>query len=322
MGLCLGYESALRYWLTKTGGEAVPEVASVGAFGQVEASSALAKEGTLPFEAETERPLHLVVSEHALKHRLRDARVHVCETELPAGSFHRLPEGNLVSSPSLTFLQMASTASPWELIEIGNYLTSTFSITDEGRGYAGRRGQLVSVEQLRGYLRSLPAHAYGVRKAMGALDYVVELTASPKESQLSMHYRLPPELGGRGPYSIVANQVIQIDEHGQRMLGSRYLVGDLYLPEFGCDLEFDSKEYHTGIYRLDHTQARRNVLEAMGIKTVSATEGQVGTIEKFYDFTWLLEKRLGVEHPVYDREQRFAQLDLFAWLSNPRRTIF
>ena len=134
MGLCLGYESALRYWLTKTGGEAVPEVASVGAFGQVEASSALVKEGTLPFEAETGRPLHRVVSEHALKHRLRGARVHVCETELPAGSFHRLPEGNLVSSPSLTFLQMASTASPWELIEIGNYLTSTFSITDEGRG--------------------------------------------------------------------------------------------------------------------------------------------------------------------------------------------
>ena len=322
MGLCLGYESALRYWLTKTGDEAVPEVATIGAFKQVEASSSLVKEGTLPFAAEAERPLHLVVSDQALKHRLRNVKVHVCETELPAESFHRLPGGNLVSSPSLTFLQMASESSPWELIEIGNYLTSTFSIADEGRGYTGRRGQLVSVERLREYLRSMPAHAYGVRKAMGALDYVVELTASPKESQLSMHYRLPPELGGRGPYAIVANQVIQIDEHGQRMLGSRYLVGDLYLPEFGCDLEFDSKEYHTGIYRLDHTQARRNVLEAMDIKTISATEGQVGTIEKFDDFTWLLEKRLGIEHPAYDREQRFAQLDLFTWLSNPRRTLF
>ena len=27
MGLCIGYESALRYWLTKTGDEAMPEYA-------------------------------------------------------------------------------------------------------------------------------------------------------------------------------------------------------------------------------------------------------------------------------------------------------
>ena len=52
MGLCVGHESSLRYWLTKTGDEALPEHATPGAFRQAEATSALVKEGTLPFGPE------------------------------------------------------------------------------------------------------------------------------------------------------------------------------------------------------------------------------------------------------------------------------
>lgn len=322
MGLCIGYESALRYWLTKPADEALPGPATIGRFKQAEATAAPVKEGTLPFGPEPGRPLHLVVCDPALKHRIRDCQVHVCRTDLPPGSFRSLPQGNIVSSPELTFLQMASTASLWQLIEVGNYLCSTFSISDKGRGYTGKREQLVSTTLLGGFLSALPPNTYGANKARAALEYVVELTASPKESQLAMHYRLPSELGGRGPISIAANQAIQIDEHGQRLLDSSCLVGDLFLPDFDCDLEFDSIEFHTGRFRLDHTQARRNVLEAMGIKTVSATEGQINRIEKLDDFTWLLEERIGLPHPVYTREERLAQIDLFDWLNDPQRTLF
>lgn len=322
MGLSVGFDSSLRYWLTKTADEALPEPATAGAFRQAEATAALVKEGTLPFGPEPGRPLHLVVSDPSLKHRIRGCCVHVCRINLPPGSFRSLPQGNIVSSPGLTFLQMASTASLWQLIEIGNYLCSTFSISSEGRGYTGEREPLVSTRLLGEFLDSLPPNTYGANKAREALEYVVELTASPKESQLAMHYRMSPELGGRGPINISANQAIRIDEHGQRLLDSGHLVGDLFLPDFGCDLEFDSIEFHTGRFRLDHTQARRNVLETMGIKTVSATEGQINRIEKLDDFTWLLEERLGIPHPAPTREQRLAQIDLFDWLNDPQRTLF
>lgn len=322
MGLCLGYESALRYWLTKRGDEALPEAATAGAFKQAEATAVLVKEGTLPFAPEESRPLHLVVGDSALKHRIHNCCVHVCAISLPNGSFRQLPGGNLVASPELTFLQMAASSNLWELIEIGNYLCSTFSISDKGRDYTGKREQLVSRGRLDEFLDALPPHTYGASKARSALEHVVELTASPKESQLAMHYHLPAELGGRGPLEIVANQAIGIDEHGQRLLGSGHLVGDLYLPAFGCDLEFDSIDFHTGRFRLDHTQARRNVLEAMGIKTVSATEGQINCLDKLDDFTWLLEERIGMPHPHYAREERLAQIDLFDWLNDPQRTLF
>ena len=35
MGLCLGFESALQYWLTKGEDEAVPESTDTGRFAQV-----------------------------------------------------------------------------------------------------------------------------------------------------------------------------------------------------------------------------------------------------------------------------------------------
>ena len=322
MGLCIGYESALRYWLTKTGDEAVPEGTPAGELAHAEATSALIKKGTLPFEPERDRPLHLVVGDNALKHRVRGCCIHVCQTPLPPGSLCRLPSGNLVASPELTFLQMSAGSSFWELVEIGNYLCSTFSISDEGRGYTGRRNQLLSLEQLIRFLDALEPHAKGVRKARRAAGEIVELVASPMESQLAMHYGLSPDQGGRGPLVIAANQTIHIDEHAQRLLSSGYLVGDLFLPEHNADLEFDSEEFHTGKFRLDHTQTRRNVLEAMRVKTISATYGQMDTISNFDDFTWLLEERLGIGHPTYTRQQRSRQQDLYAWLTDHGRRIF
>lgn len=139
---------------------------------------------------------------------------------------------------------------------------------------------------------------------------------------LGMGYGMPPNLGGMGPFVMHANQRIEIDEQIQELLGSRFLKGDLYLPEFGTDLEYDSRRFHTGQYRLDHTQARRNAIEAMGIKTISATYGQIDTFAKFKNFTWMLRKRLGLDQPEYSPEERQAQMALYDTLLSPTSRLF
>ena len=322
MGLCLGYESALRYWLTKQDGEAIPEAADPGLFAYAEANARLVRREGLPVSPEVGRPLHLVIPHAAGKHRMDNVCVHVCRTQLPEGSFRRLGGGALVSSPELTFLQMAAGRTLWETVELGCCLCSTFALSDRGRDYVCEREQLVTLDDLRRYLDRLPPHAYGARRARAALRYVVEATASPMEVQLAMHFGMPPDLGGCGPLVISANQILKIDEHAQRLLEAGYLKGDLFLPDYQSDLEFDSALFHTGRFRLDHTQTRRNVLEAMHIKTVSATPGQVGTLGKFDDFTWLFEQRIGREHLEPTPRQRSLQVDLFAWLNDHKRTLF
>lgn len=322
MGVCLGFESALEYWLTKQGDDAAPEEAESWRLSYASASARLLAKEHIPLEPSDERPLHLLVQQHAIKHRLGNIAVHVCQTKLPAHSFRSLGGDNLVASPELTFLQMAQSSSVLELVEIGCYLCSTFSISSRGRGYTGEREQLMSLDDLARYLDSLPKRTRGRRRALEALPHIVELTASPKEVQLAIHYGMPASYGGRGPIAISANQPVKINEHAQRLLDAGYLKGDLYLSEYGADLEYDSIEFHTGCHRLDHTQARRNVLEAMHVKTISATQGQIDTLEHFDDFTWLLDERLGREHVEPTPEQRKAQEDLFSWLNDSGRTLF
>lgn len=322
MGVCLGFESALEYWLTKREGEALPEEAETWRLSYAVAGSRLLAREHVPLEPSEKRPLHLLVRQHSTKHRLDNISVHVCQTELPAHSLRSLGGDNLIASPELTFLQMARGRSLFELVEIGCYLCSTFSISPRGRGYTGKREQLMTLEDLTKYLNALPRRTYGRRLALQALPHIVELTASPKEVHLAMHYGMPPDFGGRGPIAISANQPIEIDEHAQRLLDEHHLKGDLYLSEYDADLEYDSIEFHTGRFRLDHTQARRNVLEAMHVKTISATQGQIDTLERFDDFTWLLEERIGREHIEPTPGQRKAQEDLFQWLNDSRRTLF
>ena len=146
MGVCLGFESALEYWLTKQGGEALPEEVESWRLAYAVASSRLLTREGLPLEPRNERPLHLLVQQHAVKHRLDNIAVHVCQTELPAHSFRRLGGDSLIASPELTFVQMAQGHSLLELIEIGCYLCSTFSISSRGRGYTGERQQLMPTE--------------------------------------------------------------------------------------------------------------------------------------------------------------------------------
>lgn len=322
MGLCIGHESALRYWLTKTGDEAIPEHAPSSSFARAEARLRTVLSEHLPIEPEKGRPLHLVVSNRRLGHALDDVIAHVWSGKLPNGALCELSGDNTVTSPELTFVQMASRLSLVEAIEVGDYLCSTFSIEDAGRDYAGEREQLTSVESLRDFIDALPPGSHGIRKARAALEHVVDGLASPMEVFLGMSLGLPADLGGRGPFLLHANQVIDIDAHIQRLLGARYLKGDLYLPEFNADVEFDSYRYHTGSYRLDHTQARRNALEAMGIKTISATYGQVKTLELFDEFVWMLRQRLGLDHPAHSYEDRQAQMALHDLLLSPDRCLF
>ena len=121
---------------------------------------------------------------------------------------------------------------------------------------------------------------------------------------------------------IEANRSIALDDRLKSIAGNDSLRGDLMIPSVEGDVEYDSDEFHTGRYRNDHTQARRNALEAMGIKTVSATWGQVHDATRFDDFMWLVEKRFGLKHRTYSITQKSRQHDLHDFLIDTRRSKF
>ena len=321
MALYLSHSSALRYWLTKTKNECIPEAAPVTNLAMASSSAAEAKAELLPIDFSTDRPLHVLVGDRALSWKLDSIRTHVWRGPIPSGALCSLVGQNCVSSPEFVFVQMAYRRSLVDLVEIGCYLCGTFAIGDEGRGYMGERAALTTPEEIARFISRIPG-AYGSRLASRALSYVVPGAASPMEVLLVLAFVLPPALGGWVMPEISANQHIPIDEDLRVLADATHFVGDIYLPSVRGDVEYDSKEFHSGSYRLDHTQTRRNVLEAMQIKTVSATSGQASTFKKFEAFIRMVKRRFGLEQCEFTAKEREAQIELYERLTSTKRTLF
>lgn len=321
MALYLSHSSALRYWLTKTKNECIPEAAPVTNLAIASSSAAEAKAELLPIDFSTDRPLHVLVGDRALSWKLESIRTHVWRGPIPSGAFCSLVGQNCVSSPEFVFVQMAYRRSLVDLVEIGCYLCGTFAIGDEGRGYAGERAALTTPEEIARFISRVPG-AYGSGLASRALSYVVPGAASPMEVLLVLAFVLPPALGGWVMPEISANQHIPIDEDLRVLADATHFVGDIYLPSVRGDVEYDSKEFHSGSYRLDHTQTRRNVLEAMQIKTVSATPRQISTFRKFEAFIGMVKRRFGLEQCEFTAKERKAQIELYERMTSTKRTLF
>lgn len=321
MAIYLSHESALRYWLTKRGDEEVPDAASEGGFVEARASMREIRRAALPVDFSKERPLHVLVPGKRDYRTLEEAVTHVCSERLPSGSFCELSGSVRVCSPELTYYQMSRGHSIPELVEVGCHLCGGFSVGDEGHGYTGRREPLTTPDQIRGYLERMGG-AYGTARALKALDFVSPRAASPMEVLLVMTFVLPPALGGWDMPEISVNQRIEVDERLRVLVGTDHFVGDIYLPTVRGDVEFDSREFHSGKYRLDHTQARRNVLEAMGVKTMSATYGQIDRFDKFEAFIEMLKGRFGIPSRTFDDGERSAQIELHEHLTDVNASLF
>ena len=195
MALYLSHSSALRYWLTKTKNECIPEAVPVTNLAMASSSAAEAKAELLPIDFSTDRPLHVLVGDRALSWKLDSIRTHVWRGPIPSGALCSLVGQNCVSSPEFVFVQMAYRRSLVDLVEIGCYLCGTFAIGDEGRGYMGERAALTTPEEIARFISRIPG-AYGSRLASRALSYVVPGAASPMEVLLVLAFVLPPALGG------------------------------------------------------------------------------------------------------------------------------
>lgn len=321
MSLFLSHQSALRYWLTKRGDELVPHTASVRSLAYAASDMREIKSAHLPFDYSAERPLHILVPSQPMQRNHARVKTHVCSLPLPPGSFNELAGNNFVSSPGLTYLHMAARRPLVETVELGCYLCGGFSVSDKGRDYTGEHAPLTTPEAIRVYLEQLP-HAYGTARAREALDYVVPRTASPMEVLLVMLLCLPARLGGWGLPPIVANARIEVSDRFRLIAGADYFLGDLYFPSVRGNIEYDSYEFHTGRHRYDHTQARRNVLEAMRIKTISATWGQIRTFSHLEAFVWMVRERFGIRQRSFTQRERSAQMRLYAHLTDRGATLF
>ena len=213
---------------------------------------------------------------------------HVCGHPLPEGSLIDVGGGLFVCSPELCFFQMASQLRFAKLLELGFELCGTYILpvqgvhgegADEAKMQLYNRTPLTSKERLSAFL----AHAEGVfgqRRFSKVLQFIVDRSASPRETTLFLLLALPYKYGGYGFPKPELNAKVMPTKAAKEMSSKKFFRCDLFWPEHNVAVEYESDLIHLTPQKIASDSMKRNSLIAMGITVITVTNKQiVSTVE-------------------------------------------
>ena len=196
------------------------------------------------------------------------------ETSVRKGPFHprsfmRIEDGLYVSTPEMTFCEMASVLSLERLIALGFELCGTYRRASTFGLARYDATPLTSPGALASFIDKSPQFK-GMKKARRALPCILAGSASPRESELAMLLCLPYSLGGYGLPHPTMNAEMPLPKN-VAATGRSSLRCDLYWPAARLDVEYDSAEFHSAARLLANDSMRRIALESMDVTSVNLT---------------------------------------------------
>ena len=237
-------------------------------------------------------PIHLLTSN--VNRRIQSASVssHVETSPLPSGSIVSAAAGIGVCSPELCFVQMATSLTLPKLIELGFELCGAYGLLDGARGGFVARPPLTSTAELAKYLSSVKGMR-GSHLAQKAMPYIVDGSASPMETVVTMLLCLPLRLGGYGFALPSLNHRIDMGNLSRTANAKDFYRCDLHWADQNVSVEYDSRKYHSGNEKQAYDASRANALKVKGTTVISITPYQVFRDDLFNDTAALLAKCLG-----------------------------
>ena len=242
-------------------------------------------------------PLHIMLQKAGTRRTRQEMKQHVFTGQTPAGCFISIDNTLFVSTPEFCFLQMADTLPLVRLIELGYELCGSYSMHTEGDPNIPTRGfhlrdPLTNVKKLEAFVSRMPG-IKGHQKAVRALRYILDGSASPMETKLSIILSLPYKLGGFGFAQPELNRRIIPSKTGKRVSNKASYFCDLFWPDNDLAVEYDSALYHAGQNQIAEDSKRRNSLITMGIAVVAVTKQQLYDEKEFEKIAWAVAKCLG-----------------------------
>ena len=238
---------------------------------------------------------------------------HVVSGKIPAMALVKVNDSVFVSSPEFCFLQVASSLSLPQLIRFGFELCGSYSLRPaDARGFVTRKPLTSSYRM--GKLLTLMSGRHGAKFAKHALGKVLDGSASPMETIVVMLLTLPRHKGGYGLPKPVLNQVIRVPESRLHLATQELFACDLLWPDAKIAVEYDSDMFHTGPERIARDARRRNMLETLGIRTITITKSQVFNERECDLVAAQIAKMLGVRlragNRSYDEAKAFLRAEL------------
>ena len=310
MRVFISHQSALEYWrilLTLPHGSAQRRCRAT-----LSDSSTAIKQIELP--GKFKLPLHIMLGKPETRWKTPSMKQHVFTGRTHDGCFINIDDKLFVSSPEFCFLQLAGKITLLRLITIGYELCGTYSIPaakDKNapkKGFYNRR-PLTSTKKIAAFLARMPG-VKGHQKAMRALRYILDDSASPMETNLAIILTLPYKLGGFGFIRPELNKRIVLSKTDKPFSDKMSYVCDLFWPDYGLAVEYDSALFHAGQKQIAEDSQKRTALAMMGVMVLTVTKQQIYDEKEFEKTTraiaTCLGKRLAFKNPGF----RTAHLEL------------
>ncbi len=253
-------------------------------------------EAILAPEIEETDIVDITVPEQNKRFRNNGKLVHSCALDLPAGAVTTHHERS-VASPELLFLELAGKLSIHRLILLGLQLCS------HPPGLPSEA--ITTTQKLTKFLAKAQGHR-GHRKALRALKYAANGSASVMESLAYMFLTLPHALGGYGLNGATFNYEITLNHEARMRLGQSRCFTDMYYKHVKLAVEYESFAYHKSPLEQGKDVVRSAVLERQGIDVMHLSTIQLYDREACKDFAYNLAARLGKR--IHIRTKKFDEM--------------
>lgn len=246
------------------------------------------------------RHLSVLVDKKSITSTKRVA-FHHSPTLFPDGSFIQLAPSICIASPELSFLQCAANKSLVNTMEYGFQLCGTFIPDTASKHGVASRPSLTSADKLSAFLDKCNGMR-GVSAARKAVAYVVNGSASPRETAVSLLLTLPLRMGGYALPSFTVNHELAVPKELQGLTRRRTLRADFFWKNFfwknACvAAEYDSDIAHLGSEELCNDATKRIALHRMGYTTFAFTRVQVDSLILMDESVAALRRELGIRMP-------------------------
>ncbi len=270
----LGHESALEYWRSVRAGSR--HFRTVAHARKLLAAPPNVKDLAGPGPWWLARPFHVLVGNAGARRTSEQVKSHIWALPVPKGAVLDTQNGFCVTSPEFTFLLMSERMGLIDLVKVGFELCGSYDLS---AGTVRPCQPLTTVAKLRTFVVKA-SHARGRKKALRALRFVIDGSASPRETVLAMLLCLPYKLGGYGIELPVLNCRIDVPARARSVSSKQFYRCDLYWPRANLALEYDSDQEHLGSKNAASDSARRIALDELGVDVVTVTTLQIASREE------------------------------------------
>lgn len=306
--LVIGYETALDFWrasrVASEGQHVLDDAGKVFGTRTLELHERAALAANL---CNSSVPVDAVVGSVAERRRSPAIRDRVFTGPLMQSHLHAVDQYVSVCQPGPMLVQLAMELDELDLAQVACELCGTYGLTPWAEdSFQSDVAALTSKAELVGYAKSARALSVrGAGKAVAALELAVDGSASPRETDLVVFFRLSRRLGGAGLGGFSANASLEVPQrHREALDGQSEIRPDFLWADARLVVEYDSNAHHLTPKKKESDEARRRVLEAMGYTVMVATNEMVKDGAKLDAFVDDLTCWLGLRRRPLTRWQQ------------------